>query len=61
MAATADSGKSGNAAGSRSAAPTSAGHSDRNSVGKAKSRARKAAPDAAEEQAQSARTGREEW
>jgi putative DNA primase/helicase len=58
MAATADSVKSGNAAGSGSAAPANAGHSDRNSVGKAKSRERKAVPDAAEEQAQSARTGR---
>jgi putative DNA primase/helicase len=60
MAATTGSGNSGTAPGTGSgpATPASAGNGDRNSVGKAKSRARKAAPDAAEEQARSARVGK---
>lgn len=58
MAATAGSGNSGNATDSGSAVPASAGRSDRNSLGKAKSRERKAAPDPAEKQARSAHAGR---
>lgn len=56
MATTAGGGNSGNAVGSGSAAPASAGRDDRNSVGKAKSHGRGAATEAVEWQTRSTRT-----